>query len=100
MDRALDELLTQLHDNLDRLADDLMRDRPDLANALRVQSAWIPHPRSRRRNRWRPRSARHVCSSLRPLLYRALDEGVLDERRFDTLMVQQRRAARTLEGAR
>jgi hypothetical protein len=93
MDRDLEELLTHLHQSIDLLATDLSRDRPDLARELWRQTAWIPSP-----ERLRPPDRRR--RALRPLLYSALDAGILDERRFDTFMVQERRAARALEGGK
>src|SRR5262245_55763757 len=88
------DLLTDLHHSLERLADDLSRDEPALANALRRESAWIPRPDEvqSRRPTALPRAARE----LGPLLYRALDEGVVDARRFDALMVRHVRAKRAM----
>jgi hypothetical protein len=89
MDRDLEELLSHLHQSIDLLATDLSRDRPDLARELRRQTAWIPPP-----ERIRPPDRRR--RALKPLLYRALDAGILNDRRFDTFMLQERRAARAL----
>jgi hypothetical protein len=93
MDRDTEALLSQLHQSIDLLAADLSRDRPDLARELRRQTAWIPTP-----ERSRPPSRRR--RALTPLLYHALDAGILDERRFDTFMLQERRAARALRGGK
>lgn len=76
--RDLDELLHQIHHSIDRVAQDLERDRPDLARALRRESTRIPRP---------------------SLLYQALDAGALDARRFDVLMLQRVRADRALRTA-
>jgi hypothetical protein len=91
-------LLTDLHRSLDRLAEDLAADRPALAEALRRESAWIPRPDELMATP--PPSAAEACASLPPLLYQALDAGVVDARRFDALMVRGRRAARCLAGRR
>jgi hypothetical protein len=87
-------LLTDIHQSIDRVADDLSRDRPDLATALRVQAAWIPRPEE-----IDPASdggGERACRRLRPLLYRALDEGVLDGDQFDRMMLRQNQARRAL----
>jgi hypothetical protein len=99
MQSQLTELLSHLHQSIDRLAADLMRDRPDLALALRVQTASIPRPEELRPLR-PPVSARVACDELRPLLYRALEEGVVDAKGFDRLMLKQNRAARALRQRR
>jgi hypothetical protein len=107
------ELLTDLHQSIDLLAQDLARDRPALAAALRRRSAWIPRPEDvsptarapttsggnsapSAHSRARAPSSGAVCRQLPPLLYRALDEGVLNAKQFDSLMVGQSRAARAL----
>jgi hypothetical protein len=87
-------LLTDLHQSIDRVAEDLSRDRPDLATALRVQAAWIPRPEDIP-DPPEP-DAKRACRRLRPLLYRALDEGVLDGNQFDRLMLRQVQARRAL----
>jgi hypothetical protein len=87
-------LLTDLHRNIDRVASDLAHDQPALAEALRNEAAWIPRPEDV--DRADAPAAGVACAALRPLLYEALDEGVLDARRFDTLMLQRGRAARLL----
>jgi hypothetical protein len=85
------DLLTDLHRSLDRVADDLTPDRPDLAAALRRQSAWIPRPETVA-TAPAPRSTTAACAALPPLLYEALDEGVIDARTFDKLMIRRLRA--------
>jgi hypothetical protein len=92
--RVLVDLLTELHRSIDRVAEDLAPDRPELARALRKQSARIPRPEEIARGQ-KPSSAR-PSGTLAPLLYHALDEGALDARSFDVLMVQRLRAARLL----
>ena len=54
-------LLADLHHSLDRLADDLSRDRPGLAVALRKEAAWIPRPESRRRHPSGRLARRHLA---------------------------------------
>jgi hypothetical protein len=88
------ELLTEIHRNVDRVCEDLQRDRPDLAESLRQHAAWIPRPEELSRGVLPPTetSIRH----LGPLLYDALDEGLVDARRFDALMLTRTRAERVL----
>lgn len=73
-----------------------MRDRPDLANALRLQTMNIPRPRVTVGERASPPSPEMACAELPPLLYGALDAGLVDAREFDRMMVLKTRAARTL----
>jgi hypothetical protein len=102
--KELVDLLVDLHSSLDRFVQDLAQDRPKLATAVRQETAWIPRaeqltagqqtiPKSPHGS---PEAAR---AALRPLLYRALDAGVLDARRFDVLMLRRAQAARRLAGA-
>lgn len=84
------DLLIDLHRSLDRVAEDLQPDRPDLAAALRRQSAWIPRPDIATAPQ--PRSVAGACAALPPLLYEALDEGVIDARTFDKIMIRRLRA--------
>jgi hypothetical protein len=99
-DHAFVELLRDLHRSIDLVAADVARDRPALAEALRKRAAWIPRPEDvatavqpvRERNA----SGDGACRALPPLLYRALDEGVLSAPQFDSLMVGQSRAARVM----
>lgn len=87
-------LLTEIHHNVDRVCEDLQRDRPDLAEALRQHAAWIPRPDALERGVLP--STKASVRRLGPLLYDALDEGVVDARQFDALMVERARAARIL----
>lgn len=85
MDDLVRSLLADLSESLDRLADELDRDRPRLAVTLRREADRPPlvaGERGRRRKK------------LRPLLYRALDAGAVDARRFDRLMTLAARASK------
>lgn len=76
------QLLTDIHSSIDRLAEDLSRDRPDLAAALRKEAALIPRPEITPSPPAPP--PRAPAARLGPLLYRALDEGILPHQRsFD-----------------
>jgi hypothetical protein len=88
------DLLTEIHRNVDRVCEDLQRDRPDLAAALRQHASWIPRPDELARGVLP--STRTSVRRLGPLLYDALDEGVVDARRFDALMLERARAERVL----
>jgi hypothetical protein len=90
-------LLTDIHHSIDRLAEDLSRDRPDLAAALRKEAALIPKPDLPPPP---PSLPPPTVTQLRPLLYRALDEGLLPHRRFDALMIRRARAADVLRARR
>jgi hypothetical protein len=90
----LNDLLADIHRSLDRLAEDLSRDRPDLASALRKEAALLPRPESPPASPARCEPAN--CAQLGPLLYRALDEGVVKPRHFDRLMIRRIRAARVV----
>lgn len=92
--RELVQLLTDLHRSIDRVAEDLAPDRPDLAHALLAQSAAIPRPEVVARGE--AIAPPPPPRALGPLLYHALDEGALDGRRFDVLMVQRLKAERML----
>jgi hypothetical protein len=92
--QAFIDLLVEIHRSIDRVAEDLARDQPALAAALRKEAERIPRPEDVVRGA--PPAGGAAPESLEPLLYEALDEGVLDARRFDSLMVRQQRAARTL----
>ena len=88
----LNDLLADIHRSLDRLAEDLSRDRPDLASALRKEAALLPKPEPSQ-----PRSSSPAnCVQLGPLLYRALDEGSLRARQFDRLMIRRIRVANVM----
>jgi hypothetical protein len=67
-DETLRRVLAQLQDSLDRLADDLSRDRPDLAAALQQRADHLPPPE---------------------LLFAALAAGALDARELDRLLVRR-----------
>jgi hypothetical protein len=96
--QAFVDLLTDLHRSIDRVAEDLAPDRPSLAAALRKRAAYLPRPEELTVGP-PPTSGEQACAALSPLMYQALDEGVLDAREFDALMVRRARAARVL-GAR
>lgn len=89
-----DRLLDALHHSLVHLAD-AVADAPDTAQALRRFAAVLP----RRAVDLAPRPARRRPSPVRPLLYRALAEGVVDARQFDRGMIVATRARRALDAA-
>lgn len=89
-------LLLEIHHNVDLLCEDLQTDRPDLATAIREHAAWIPRPDELRRG-VQP-STKATVEQLGPLLYDALDEGLVDARQFDALMVERVRAGRVIDG--
>ncbi|HZS37135.1 MAG TPA: hypothetical protein VFF06_09920 [Polyangia bacterium] len=99
-DHAFLALLTDLHRSIDLVAQDLSRDRPALADALRRRAAWIPRPEEVEPTlpslRERRATGDGACRAMPSLLYRALDEGVLSAPQFDSLMVGQSRAARVM----
>jgi hypothetical protein len=88
------QLLTEIHHNVERVCEDLQRDRPDLAQALRENAAWIPCPEDLQRGVLP--STKSSVRRLGPLLYDALDEGIVDAHRFDALMVARSRAERVI----
>lgn len=88
------DLFVEIHRNVDRLCDDLQPDRPDLADAIRDHAAWIPRPEDLLRGVLP--STRTSIRRLGPLLYDALDEGILDARQFDALMLERARAERVV----
>jgi hypothetical protein len=88
------DLLTEIHRNVDRVCEDLEPDRPDLAEAIRDHAAWIPRPEDLLRGTLP--STKTSVVRLGPLLYDALDEGVVDSRQFDALMLERTRAERVL----
>jgi hypothetical protein len=90
------QLLDDIHRSIDRLAENLTPDRPDLAAALRKEAALIPRPDLAPVHPRPPASA----TQLGPLLYRALDEGLLPHHRFDALMIRRARAAGVLRQRR
>ena len=90
MDDLVRSLLADLSHSLDRLADDLERAQPQLSRTLRVEAhraADGPPPVSAPKGR-------RARQSLRPLLYRALDQGAVDDRCFDRLMTVAARVER------
>ncbi len=89
------DLLMEIHRNVERLCEELQNDRPDLARAIRVHSAWIPPPEQLERGKMPP--TKIAVQRLGPLLYDALDEGLVDPQRFDALMIERSRAQRILE---
>jgi hypothetical protein len=88
-------LLLEIHRNVDLLCEDLQQDRPDLADAIREHAAWIPKPDDLVRGA-QP-STKATVRRLGPLLYDALDEGLVDSRHFDALMLERARAERILD---
>jgi len=74
---AFKELLVHLHSSIDRVADELTPDRPELAHALRARAHRLPR-----------------AEDARLLLYDTLAAGLLDAQLFDRLMLRQNRAAR------
>ncbi len=89
------DLLLEIHHNVDLLCEDLQRDRPDLAEAIRDHAAWIPRPDDLLRGA-QP-STKATVRRLGPLLYDALDEGLVDARQFDALMLERARAERVID---
>jgi hypothetical protein len=88
-------LLLEIHQNVDLLCEDLQTDRPDLATAIREHAAWIPRPEELLRGV--TPSTKASVARLGPLLYDALDEGLVDARQFDALMVERARAERVID---
>ncbi|HWE26579.1 MAG TPA: hypothetical protein VHB97_01195 [Polyangia bacterium] len=88
-------LLLEIHRNVDLLCEDLQTDRPDLADAIREHAAWIPKPEDLLRGA-QP-STKTTVRRLGPLLYDALDEGLVDARHFDALMLERARAERLID---
>lgn len=90
------KLLIEIHQNVDLLCEDLEQDRPDLATAIREHAAWIPRPDELMRGA-QP-STKATVRRLGPLLYDALDEGLVDPQQFDALMLERVRAERVIDG--
>jgi hypothetical protein len=88
-------LLLEIHHSVDLLCEDLQTDRPDLATAIREHAAWIPRPDELVRG-VQP-STKATVERLGPLLYDALDEGLVDARQFDALMLERARAERVID---
>lgn len=89
------KLLLEIHRNVDLLCEDLQEDRPDLADSIREHAAWIPKPDDLLRGAMP--STKATVRRLGPLLYDALDEGLLDAHHFDALMLERARAERVLD---
>lgn len=89
-------LLLEIHRNVDLLCEDLQTDRPDLADAIRDHAAWIPKPDDLLRGA--SPSTKATVRRLGPLLYDALDEGLVDAQQFDALMIERARAERVIDG--
>ena len=83
--QAFVDLLTDLHRSIDRVANEVARDMPALAAALRRRAAWIPRPEDV--SDAPPLTSSETPRALPPLLYSALDEGLIDGAKFDALMV-------------
>jgi hypothetical protein len=90
------DLLLEIHRNVDLLCEDLQTDRPDLAAAIRDHAAWIPRPDDLLRGALP--STKRSARRLGPLLYDALDEGLVDAHRFDALMLERARAEKVIDG--
>jgi hypothetical protein len=88
-------LLLEIHRNVDLLCEDLQTDRPDLAEAIRDHAAWIPKPDDLLRGV--SPSTKATVRRLGPLLYDALDEGLVDAQQFDALMLERARAERIID---
>jgi len=96
MDQAI--LLHELHRSIHALAD-AIADEPDVARALRRLAARLPEPgEPPPLPPPPPPPPRRRPAPLRPLLYRALADGVLDARRFDHAMLVGRRATQLAAG--
>jgi hypothetical protein len=93
--RALLDLLAGLHRAIDQVADDLDADQPRLAQALRAKATSIPKPKHQV-GIVHASDTRVACRCIPPLLYNALDHGLVDVDLFDALMVGQSRARRML----
>ncbi len=77
-----------LYASIVRLVDDLSPDRPDLARALYSEARRVPLTAARQ-----PRLGRlYRPAPLRPVLYAALDAGIIDSVAFDRLMIYRARA--------
>ncbi len=89
------QLLEELHRAIERLAD-AVSDEPPVARALRRFADDLPATRPALRSALARRLPRNP-SAIKPLLWQALADGVIDARRFDLAMVARGRAARRLE---
>jgi hypothetical protein len=88
-------LLEELHHAIGRLAD-AVGDDPPTARALRRFADDLPATRPALRSALARRLPRNP-SAIKPLLWDALADGVLDARRFDIAMIARGRAARVIE---
>jgi hypothetical protein len=89
------ELLVHLHHSLDRVTAELA-DRPDLARALRRRAAWIPRPEDLAKGK----ALTEPGVGLKPVLYQALEEGAVDAKEFDKLMLREECARREVKRRR
>jgi hypothetical protein len=90
-----DTLLSDLREAIHRLAD-AIGDHPPTAQALGRLADDLPQTRPSLRRALAARLPRNP-SRIQPLLWRALDRGLLDGRRFDAAMLARSRAQRALE---
>ncbi len=95
LEDAFIQLLTNLHRSLDRVCEDLDRDRPDLSKALRAQAAWIPRPDEIAHGLGPP-----GLVELRPQLHEALTASLSDGSRFDAVMIERARPEQALQEGR
>lgn len=90
----VDDLLTDLHDTIERVVVALLPDHPQLAAAMRAHATRLPTPPPTG-NRYRGRPLR----ALSPLAYRALDRGLIDAAELDRLLVRYARAKALIRGS-
>jgi len=80
----VDDILSDLHRSIDRVAQALLPEHPQLAAAMRAHATRLPPP---------PATARvRPPRAIPPLAYRALDVGLLDGDELDRLLVRDARA--------
>jgi hypothetical protein len=91
----LADLLKEIQRSVDLVCAELEPDRPDLVDALRFHTAWIPPPEQL--DRGVMPSPKITVRRLGPLLYDALDEGLVDSHDFDALMIERARAERVFD---
>ncbi len=85
-------LLSDLHEAIDRLAD-AVDDQPAVAAALRRFATRLPEAERSERSETRlPQNP----SAIRPLLWEALADGLIDGHQFDVAMVTRARAAQVI----
>lgn len=81
-----DDILSELHASIDRVAQALLPEHPQLAAAMRAHATRLPAPPA-------PSSpTARAPRAVPPLAYRALDEGLLDGEELDRLLVRHQRA--------